>query len=215
MSCEICKEKILIPLTLDCDHKCCFICLKINNYLDSEVLKCPLCCKLTNNLENILSKVSINTMVSKKIWWGYSTTYGNKWWCYLDNTNDLIEKYYQHYLNKNRVVLNNNISVFKAKPNTKIDTNNFKSIVNDCDDIIIFEDDVIKTSKRISIKELYNIKLGSTTYKINFDNNTQTNINDITKKRSIRRFIIPNNISNIKEFINIMDDIIGIGGIKV
>ena len=115
--CKICKKKYNLPCQLSCDHKFCFMCLKM--YISSGNTKCYICGKfITENLRRIRIKdiiINISQWSNIKIIWIYSKRYGNGWWSYDYQSNRRIEKIYQYHLKCQKLMKKKNYNGIKVK----------------------------------------------------------------------------------------------------
>lgn len=86
--CIICHDEFNLPVTLDCNHKYCFLCIKSWKEQNDS---CPMCRKEIMNLENIEIGVKKE---ENKFQWLYSGRSG-KWWEYDPVNNQIIEENHQ------------------------------------------------------------------------------------------------------------------------
>lgn len=99
MQCCICMDELNLPITTDCGHHFCFLCLK-GVIETSTYSQCPLCRSvITTDLDDF--HVDEDFLIDKKDmiihYWMYSgRNFG--WWNYDEKTNELIEEYYQDFI---------------------------------------------------------------------------------------------------------------------
>ena len=91
--CCICLDKIKLSITLQCQHKFCYLCLKAAFDVNE---KCPLCRRDIS--QEIIDNATLETKVdTDQIRWMYSGR-NNGWWYYEPSISDTIEKGYQKFL---------------------------------------------------------------------------------------------------------------------
>jgi hypothetical protein len=253
-NCPICHNEKILPYTLSaCDNSFCFLCIK-SHYTNGNV-KCPNCEQfITDNLNNIIVNVDIDDIPDKKlvidkdsqniIFWVYSSSFNNVWWCYDSLTNRHIETIYNDYVKRynslDSIDTNDEIDVefydiVKDNESTSpIDFNQFKNLPNDMDnlqkvnnydcsfDTVQFDDKEKPEydGEKETVDPLsYLIKIGTTKYKIDFDTMKQISTIDSSKQRKIKRIEINEsfkdiNVKELHDYLYLSHGVIGVAGIK-
>jgi len=151
--------------------------------------------------------------------WLYSSNVYNKWWGYDHNSNILLERLYQqfngHFVNSHTNT-NTNTNTTQL-PN--VQTFNGPSVYNSFQLPISSDMDVDfghsdNTNNSMPVVLPYIINIGSQTYNIDFDTLVQCSSHDPSKKRTIKRIIIPPNRTNDKINYLLSHDVLGIAGAK-
>lgn len=97
-SCAIClNNKLNLPITLNCGHIFCYLCIKCVKLNDVQLATCPLCrAKLDNKIIESLKLENNNIVNNQNIIWLYEGR-KNGWWEYDEETNIEIENLYQKF----------------------------------------------------------------------------------------------------------------------
>lgn len=239
--CNICHEKPIIPIELQCGHNFCFLCV-VPSMLEmiSENI-CPSMCNTQNNCELFNEKKPVHSIDFKYYVWLYSSNYGNTWWCYQRETCEQVEKIYNDYCLRQQILNDNstsknNINLTLTQNTTKkpkqtllpksfaqLDTASNDS--NENDDAVDFnsisssdyngQEETNNTNHTVS----YIVNIHGTSYKLDFDAMKQINLTDTTKKRSVKRIVVPNEKRNcsaneIKQYLMNTHSILGVAGKK-
>ena len=218
--CNICYDNPHVAISLVCTHIFCLLCLSA----DAEV--CPKCGGTFENA--VIENKDINYL------WLYSSNFNNKWWCYNNKLNKVIETIYKDYLlikemNDKFSDLDLGIKIkkqgiYKTNKNkldfTKITDEEFDSSleVNFEDDENEMELNNSKQEQKCSA-ESYVVKVGNSEYRIDFNIMRQINLLDNSKTRRIERLEIPESVleGGYFDLINFLKNdynIIGISGVK-
>jgi len=97
MSCPICIDDIITPITLPCNHKFCYLCVKgtmtFGNY------KCPYCrCLIPDEfMSNAISSKTDSDIKLSESNWMYRGKLGG-WWFYQNDHNSIIEKAWRDFV---------------------------------------------------------------------------------------------------------------------
>jgi len=100
--CSICLESINLPVTTNCNHNFCYLCLKGVSQTSSQ-MKCPLCrTPITVDLNNVSVNEDLVTELAdidleRGFVWQYSGR-NHGWWNYDIKTNREIEDFYMDYV---------------------------------------------------------------------------------------------------------------------
>lgn len=194
---------------------------------------------MTNDIINDIMNKPVNNNIKNGYYiWLYSSGYSGGWWCYDKESNEHIENIYNDY-NTNKYLIkdadssddNNNISIKinankASKPNKIIRYDSFDNIEIDSDSCsdLQFNDDIVNNNLTstnnltASLPLIYQITINNEKYKIDFDLMKQIKINDPTKKRGIKRIIIPieylTSYKSVVEFLFNGYNILGLSGKK-
>lgn len=147
--------------------------------------------------------------------WLYNTTHIDYWWQYDDENTKKLELIYADY-EKRKNISNNQIND-SIEQYLKIENKNNYSgnLIDDVTyDPVTYDNDTHDTTLKQENTEIidYTITVNGEKYLIDLNNNCQKNMNNIMKKRKIKRIELPNNI-NLNDFYNI-NNIIGKNGVK-
>ena len=129
-----------------------------------------------------------NVWTNVRYFWVYASNYGNQWWCYDNNSNGLIEELYTEHITKQQPKPNDGSSSFAAQ-------------LYDSDD----EDDTPSE-----------VKIGNSTYVIDFDTMFQKSKITPTKRRKIKRIDVGDGLLFDEKMDKLENTyhVLGIGGIK-
>jgi len=156
--------------------------------------------------------------------WLYASNYGGLQWCYDKESNQKIESIYNDYLwimnnngNHNHDNIKMDVSPGRKKKIIKTTDDKFDEFVMDNDNLDLMVE-FPKNEKKYELPKSkeplsYIVKMGSFSYKMDFDLMKQINIHDTSKRRSIKRITIPDNVGDIMEYIK-GKNVIGISGKK-
>lgn len=141
INCKICDDIAVLPINFNCNDIFCFLCIKSHLNISNA---CPNCNNIINcDINKIhMSNLYLKPNLNRNIFWLYSS-YRNKWWCYDDKTNDMIDSMYNNYIigsTEDRYNENNIIKISKKK--YRIDFNRFLQI------------DILNSKKQRKIKKI-------------------------------------------------------------
>jgi len=177
--------------------------------------------------ENINSELDNELYIinnDKRIIWLYSSYFN--WWCYDKKSMKKLEK--MHYY---KLINSNNVNEFNNKEFENIMNSirynfpiNYDFKLNN-DEIEDFESETESYNNENNneiITELeneihqpeYNLTFGKTEYIIDLDKMIQYNKMDRYKMRNVKRVEIPDNITDVKTFLQLKYNVVGISGVK-
>lgn len=246
--CTVCNLYVNIPINKHCGHVCCFLCY-METSLDGEKDKCKVCGSISdlssdsvttdndfNDNSNYLWLYSSNY---NDTWWIFNkvcneyieTIYQDYKQIKNLNTND------HDQINDEQIQIEVNIPKSSKKYKIpKIIKNEYNMEVftefefdGDCEELQFENEEPLKLQKphicgknnkdTIDKHLPYVININNQNYKIDFDMMKQININDLSKKRNIKRLTVDNNLNhkNIYQLIHYLKNehqIIGLYGQK-
>lgn len=241
--CFICNQSCSIPFKVSCGHLYCFLCIK-SNVLDGN-LDCPVCKEPINSNFDSCNTLSVfgggdaekdiieNFFKDNSILWLYSSTFGERWWCYDEKCNLQIEMTYHDYLKRKRVMQEfDSDELFEQidsptdekinKDGVVLSDFNFEFIQPDKIENIPVNfrsslgNDVQERISKDSPEEVlsYSIKIGNHEYRLDFDNMKQVNSLDFRRQRRIKRIEIEPTIHNLKDYLHNAYGVLGVAGVK-
>jgi hypothetical protein len=142
--------------------------------------------------------------------WLYNTSHPDYWWLYDDNNANKLKLIYSDYEKRKNIKDNKNNSINHLL-NIENKNNYSENLIDDSSyDPVNFDINLENKNDNIIID--YTIDINGEKYLIDLENNYQKNMNNIMKKRKIKRLYLPSNI-NLSDFYKI-NNIIGKNGIK-
>ena len=206
--CNKCHQDSIIPCHMGCGHMFCFLCL-------NDITICTICNASTGFMPN-------NLPGNKNYLWLYGSNHSGMWWCYDNNSNELIEQLYQQTININeddkiKLVLTKKTDVTAQINIPQFSTVNMSNDSNSSNLIVNFSDDNLTDKEIHSVHQISSIiKIEDQYYEIDLNKMYQYNMIDKNKKRRIKRIEVPTNISKgnlpgVKSYLS-DENILGISG---
>lgn len=111
--CPVCYDPLQVPITLPCDHKFCYLCVKGSMLFGNN--KCPMCrCILPNDyIEKAIVSIDEADVDTTKPRWMYRGRYDG-WWFYQNDHNDLIETAWNRFILSRTTPINDDPVVMPA-----------------------------------------------------------------------------------------------------
>lgn len=132
-NCDICTNKLTLPIQLACKHIFCYLCIK-SIYKTNP--RCPTCnVPIINDIDNLNENnlfTQPNNIKNNQINWLYSGA-TDGWWYFDDNTTSILEQEYQTFIKQDDDVAStitignqkyiidyeNNLQINKNDPNKR------------------------------------------------------------------------------------------------
>jgi len=177
--CPICLDRMVLPVTYECQHTFCFLCIKAVIEGNSQPT-CPLCrVNLDKDTHVKIPESKLNEVPKERYYWQYQgRNFG--WWNYERQMSNQIEETYRRFLWKQRTI------------ELGEEEEEFDSISSDESEILIKDNckkRTISKKNSISVNPAHcEMIIGSTIYVIDVEKSIQYDKNyPESRKREIRR----------------------------